>query len=123
MGRRIAEVDAYISSFDHSKQQMLSSIRDLVHTRVLSVEEVIKWRMPMFILPGFGDIIGIAAFAKHIGLYPQPEAVAAFSQQLKEYHTSKGAIQFPLDRELPLLLIQQIIDYRLDRLREQKKHQ
>ena len=117
------EVDEYIKNQESIQQQMLISIRALVHHYLPSVEECIKWRMPMFILPDFGDIFGMAAYSKHIGLYPQPQAVSAFAKELKDYHTSKGAIQFPLDQELPLSLIQQILDFRLTMLREKKKLQ
>ena len=45
---------------------------------------------------------------KHIGLYPGPEAVMEFSEQLAEYKTSKGTIQLPYDRPLPKQLISDI---------------
>lgn len=54
------------------------------------------------------NLIQFAAFKKHIGLYPGPEAVEAFGGRLKEYKTSKGAIQLPYDKPLPLELISEI---------------
>ena len=51
------------------------------------------------------NLIQFAASKKHIGLYPGPEAVEAFSDRLKEYETSKGTIRLPYDRPLPLDLI------------------
>lgn len=51
------------------------------------------------------NIIQFAIFRNHIGLYPGPEAVAVFADRLQEYRTSKGAIQLPYDRPLPLELI------------------
>ena len=47
-------------------------------------------------------------FQKHIGLYPGPEAVEAFAQQLEGYETSKGTIRLPLDRPLPLETIAEL---------------
>jgi len=41
-------------------------------------------------------------------LYPGPEAVEVFADMLKEYKTSKGAIQLPSDKPLPLGLIAEI---------------
>ena len=41
-------------------------------------------------------------------LYPGPEAVETFADKLKEYKTSKGAIQLPYDKPLPLELIGEI---------------
>ncbi len=54
------------------------------------------------------NLIQFAAFKKHIGLYPGPEAVDTFADRLKEYKTSKGAIQLPYDKPLPLELIGEI---------------
>ena len=54
------------------------------------------------------NIIQFAAFKKHIGIYPGPEAVEEFGAQLKGYKTSKGTIQLPYDKELPLDVIRNI---------------
>lgn len=54
------------------------------------------------------NLIHFAAFKKHIGLYPGPEAVEEFADKLKEYKTSKGTIQFPFNKPLPLELIGEI---------------
>lgn len=45
---------------------------------------------------------------KHIGLYPGDKAVAHFADCLTEYKTSKGTIQLPYDKPLPLQLIAEI---------------
>lgn len=39
--------------------------------------------------------------------------VAAFQEDLKAYKTSKGAIQFPLDKPLPTALIRKLVKFRL----------
>ena len=54
------------------------------------------------------NLIHFAANKRHIGLYPGEEAVAAFAEQLKDYKTSKGTIQFPYAKPLPLELIAEI---------------
>lgn len=79
--------------------------------------------MPTFSLPdGGGDIIHMAAFKKHIGLYPLPEAIEEFQDALASYHTSKGAIQFPpFGSALPPLdVIERIIQFRLDLISKKK---
>ncbi len=53
-------------------------------------------------------MIQFAAFKKHIGLYPGLAAVEAFADKLQAYKTSKGAIQFPYNKPLPLELIKEI---------------
>ena len=117
MSEYATEVDGYIKQFEDEKQQRLHAIRALVHRMVPSVSECISWRMPTFRLAEGGNIIQMAAFKGHIGLYPEPEAIEAFKAELSDFPTSKGAIQLPLDRDLPLDLIERIIMYRLELLK------
>ena len=56
----------------------------------------------------FAEIDNFASFQKHIGLYPGPEAVEEFAEQLRDYKTSKGAIHLPYDKPLPIELIKAI---------------
>jgi len=114
------EVDAYIAELEKEQRIPLDQIRTLVHEVVPDVVESIKWRMPTFSLPGGGDIIHMAAFKKHIGLYPLPEAIDEFQEALAPYHTSKGAIQIPFGSVLPLDVIERIIQFRLNVLLEKK---
>jgi len=68
--------------------------------------EKISWSMPTYWKKH--NLIQFAEFKKHVGLYPGPEAVEAFADRLQAYKTSKGAIQFPYDKPLPLALIGEI---------------
>jgi uncharacterized protein YdhG (YjbR/CyaY superfamily) len=54
------------------------------------------------------NIIHFAAFKKHIGLYPGAKGIENFADRLMEYKTSKGAVQLPCDKPLPLELIAEI---------------
>jgi uncharacterized protein YdhG (YjbR/CyaY superfamily) len=49
----------------------------------------------------------------HIGFYPGAEAVIAFAPKLTGYVHSKGAIQFPLSKPLPLDLVAEITRWRV----------
>lgn len=50
----------------------------------------------------------------HIGFYPTPEAIVHFKKELEKYSTSKGAIQFPINKPLPLELIKKLLKFRLN---------
>ena len=65
--------------------------------------EKISWSMPTYWKKR--SLIHFAAFKKHIGLYPGPEAIEAFADRLSAYKTSKGAIQLPYNQPLPDELI------------------
>lgn len=51
---------------------------------------------------GKNNIIHFAAYKNHIGLYPGDKAIEYFVEQLKEYKTSKGAVQSPYKKPIPL---------------------
>ena len=59
------------------------------------------------------NLIHFAAFRKHIGIYPGDLGNIPFAQRLSGYRTSKGAIQFPLDKPIEYDLIADIARYRV----------
>lgn len=99
-------IDEYISSQPEEIQQSLMEVRNAIRGAIPEAQERISWSMPTY-WKGH-NIIQFAGFKKHIGLYPGPEAVEVFSEKLKEYKTSKGTIQFPHNKPLPLELIGEI---------------
>lgn len=87
-------------------QPFLRQINETIKSALPDAIGKISWSMPTYWKKR--NLIHFAAFKKHIGLYPGPEAVEAFADKLKEYKTSKGTIQFPFDKPLPLELIKEI---------------
>jgi len=106
------EIDAYIQKFSDDVQERLSIIRTMVKELAPQATERICMRMPTFDLNGKW-LVHFAGFEKHIGFYPQPEGIVAFQEKLKDYKTSKGSVQFPLNKPLPLDLIREIIAFRV----------
>jgi len=96
-------VDAYIAAQPEHVQPLLYHIRDIIHNVLPEAEELISWKMPTY--RGRHNIIHFASYKKHIGLYPGEKAIEHFSDRLKGYRTSKGAVQFPYDVPLPDELI------------------
>lgn len=107
------EVDTYIDGFPAEVQEQLTTIRNAIRELAPQATERICMRMPTYDLNGKW-LVHFAGFAKHIGFYPQPEGITAFREQLAGYKTTKGTIQFPLDRSLPLDLIREIIRFRVE---------
>lgn len=107
------EVDTYISGFPTEVQERLKVIRDIVKEFAPMATERICMRMPTFDLNGKW-LVHFAGFEKHIGFYPQPEGITAFKDKLVDYKTSKGTIQFPLNKPLPIDLIREIVKFRVE---------
>ncbi len=100
-------INEYISLQDSSVRPRLNAVYDTIRAAIPEAEERLSWGMPTFWKGQ--NIIHFAPAKKHIGLYPGPEAVEFFAPRLTEYKTSKGAIQLPNNRELPLELIAEIV--------------
>ena len=89
-----------------SDAESVEVVHNTIHDAIPDAEERLSWGMPTFWKGR--NIIHFAPAKKHIGLYPGPEAIEAFADKLVEYKTSKGAIQLPSDKDLPLELVADI---------------
>lgn len=105
-GEAAAAIDGYIAEQPKEVQVYLNQVRDVIRRAVPDAQERISWRMPAY-WKGC-NIIHFAAFKHHIGLYPGDRAMEEFAGRLTEYKTSKGAVQLPYDKPLPLELIEEI---------------
>jgi len=103
--------DEYISAFPGVTQQYLKKMRSIVRKACPDAQEVISYNMPALYLEGV--LIYYAGYKKHIGFYPTGSGIEHFKSILTDYKWSKGAIQFPLDKSLPVQLITDIVKFRL----------
>jgi uncharacterized protein YdhG (YjbR/CyaY superfamily) len=106
-----ATVDEYIAGFPPDVRSRLEAMRAAVQRIAPEASESIAYGMPAYKLGG--PLAYFAAHAGHIGLYALPSAIPAFAERLAGYKTSKGTIQFPHDRELPLDLVEDILRFRI----------
>ena len=92
-GEKPQTVDEYILCQDADKQEDLQRIRQILRGALPEAEERISWSMPTYWKKH--NILHFAASKKHIGLYPGPEAVIHFAEELQGYKTEKGTIRIP----------------------------
>jgi uncharacterized protein YdhG (YjbR/CyaY superfamily) len=104
-------IDNYISGFTPEIQKKLHQFRSIVLKIAPKATESMGYGIPTFKLDG--NLVHFAAYKNHIGFYPAPSAIKAFSNELKQYEQSKGAIRFPLDKPLPVGLISKIVKFRV----------
>ena len=104
-------IDDYIAQYSEDVQQVLVKIRETIKASAPNAIERISYQMPAFYLNGY--LVGFAAHTHHIGFYPTPSGLEAFKGELSGYKSSKGAIQFPLDKPMPLELIGKIVKFRV----------
>lgn len=115
--KNYSSIDAYIKEFPKEDQAVLESIRSVIHTAAPFAVEAIKYGMPTFRLNN-KNLVHFASFKNHFGFYPAPSGIASFKKELAPYVHSKGAIQFPKDKPVPLDLIAKIVKARVQESQE-----
>jgi uncharacterized protein YdhG (YjbR/CyaY superfamily) len=111
-------IDEYISYFPAATQITLQEIRGVIHEAASEATETISYSMPAFKRKRI--LVYFAAYKNHIGFYPTSSGVEAFKNELAGYEISKGAIRFPIDKPLPVELIQKIVRFRVNEVANKK---
>lgn len=108
---KIESIDAYINQFPDEIKSKMEIIREAIKKAAPKATEVISYGMPAFKLNKV--LVYFALNKNHIGFYPTANPIKVFSEELQAYKTSKGAIQFPLNKKIPLSLISKITKFRV----------
>jgi uncharacterized protein YdhG (YjbR/CyaY superfamily) len=105
-------IDEYIGQFPPGIREKLEELRKVIRESAPEASEKISYQMPTFYLEG--NLVHFAAFSRHIGFYPTPSGIEAFSKELAGYKSAKGSVQFPIEQPLPYDLIRRIVKYRVE---------
>lgn len=121
MKNTFKNIDDYLLLFPIDVQEKLLELRKVIHSQVPDLEEYIGYQMPAFKYKG-KPLVYFAGYKKHIGFYPGAEGIKNFEKDFEErnYKFSKGAVQFPINEDIPLDLVNKIVAFRITEI-EQKK--
>jgi uncharacterized protein YdhG (YjbR/CyaY superfamily) len=109
------DVDAFIKGAPKEAQAKLKQLRKIIQTIIPDAEEIISYKMPVYKYRG-EQVVGFAGFKEHIGFCPMSGSfLDAFKEDLRDFKSSKGAVQFPIDKPLPVELIRKIILARIEK--------
>lgn len=111
LGKKFSSIDEYHSLLPKSTKDKLQNLRQLILQNAPEVKEEISYNMPAFRQNKV--LVYYAAYKNHIGFYPTSSPIKVFKNELKKFKTSKGAVQFPIDKPLPAALIKKIVKYRV----------
>ncbi|QQQ27007.1 iron chaperone [Chryseobacterium indoltheticum] len=113
--------EEYFLLFPEETQQKFENLREFIHSLHYDLDEYIGYQMPAFSYKE-KPLIYFAAYKNHLGFYPLPEAIRHFENDFEErkYKFSKGAVQFPIKKDLPLDLIKTMVEFRMVQI-DQKK--
>jgi uncharacterized protein YdhG (YjbR/CyaY superfamily) len=107
------EVDEYLANLEEPKRTTLQAVRQTIRGIIPEADEGISYGMPAYRLRG-KVVAGFAAFKNHLSYLPHSGSVfAEIPEDLAGYVTSKGALQFPVERPLPKALVKKLIAIRL----------
>lgn len=114
------DVDKYVAASAKPARSMLKEMRELIRSALpAGATETISYRIPAFRHNGI--VVWYAAFANHCSLFPAAAVIAMFKEELKDYSTSKGTIQFPTDKPLPKALIKRMVKARVAAMQRKKQ--
>jgi len=112
MKRKIPkDIDEYLERHSSEDQRLLRQMRAMIHKAAPEATEKSSYGIPTFYLNG--NLVHFAAFPNHIGFYPTSSGIVAFKKQLGPFRSSKGAVQFPKDKRLPITLVTKIVKFRV----------
>jgi len=106
-------VDEYLAAVPEPARTTLSKIRAAIRSVApKEATEVISYGMPAFRYKG--ALVGYAAFTKHCSFFPMSASLLDdFKSELGDLRTSKGTLQFPLDKPLPSALVKKLVKARI----------
>ncbi|SRR5581483_1240562 len=111
-GHSSTTVDEYFARIPEPGRSVLMKLRAAIRSVLpRDATETISYQIPAFARNGV--IVWYAAFANHVSLFPRGAVLAQFKDELTGCKTSKGTVQFPLDKPLPVALIKRIVKARL----------
>jgi len=96
----------YLKPFDNHVQNRYLELVKIVSTYTNEVPRM------SYGMPTWGknpNILHLAIFKNHIGMYPGPEKIESYQSLLQGIKYSKGAIQFSHNQTLPIELFETIV--------------
>ncbi|TDB62358.1 iron chaperone [Arundinibacter roseus] len=112
METSLTTIEEYIARCPESVQPLLQIVRQTIRGVAPEATETINYGIPTFVQ--HGNLVHFAACKNHLGFYPGPSIIKEFAKELAPYTTSKGSVQFPYTKSLPLDLIAQIVQFRVE---------
>jgi uncharacterized protein YdhG (YjbR/CyaY superfamily) len=113
-------INDYLARVPEPAHSTLQKVRAAIRSALPpAAAETISYQIPAF---RHGEIvIWFAAFADHCSLFPTGRIIEMFKADLKPYTLSKGTIQFPTDKPLPVALIKKMVKARLAQIAAKKR--
>ena len=107
------DVESYLAACPEPHRTTLEKVRATIRSVApKEATEEISYGIPTFKYKG--GLVAYAAFKQHCSFFPMSgRLVEDFADELKAYKTSKGTIQFPVDKPLSPALVKKLVKAKL----------
>jgi uncharacterized protein YdhG (YjbR/CyaY superfamily) len=108
-----SSVEAYLTNVPEPARTTLKKLRATIRAAApKEAEECISYGMPAFRYKG--GLVAYAAFKKHCSFFPMSASLLDdFTRDIEGFRTSKGTLQFPVDKPLPPALVKRMVKARV----------
>jgi uncharacterized protein YdhG (YjbR/CyaY superfamily) len=105
-------VEEYLARIPEPARNTFDKLRAAIRSVVpAEATETISYQIPA--IKHKGILVWFAAFSSHCSLFPTAAVIDAFRDDLKKFTTSKGTVQFPIDKSLPTALVKKLVKARV----------
>src|SRR5689334_21934018 len=106
-------VEEYLAKVPEPARTTLCKVRAAIRAAApAEATEGMSYGMPAFKYKG--ALVGYAAFKRHCSFFPMSASLLDdFKSDLEKYRTSKGTVQFPMDKPLPAALVKKLVKARV----------
>jgi uncharacterized protein YdhG (YjbR/CyaY superfamily) len=118
--RKFGTVHEYTKESPRSVRDPLQELRRVISESAPETKETMSYGIPTFDLNG-RHLVHFAAYKNHIGFYPTSSGIEAFKKELSPFKTSRGTVQFPLDKPVPFDLVKRIVKFRVEENKSNKR--
>ncbi len=117
----IKNIDDYMAFQPEKIRETLENLRQIIRETAPEAEEVISYGIPAFKYHGM--LVYFAAYKKHCSLFGGTGSLTEeMKEELKAYKTSKGTIQFTVEKPLHDELVEKIVKIRMKQNVEKMKN-
>jgi uncharacterized protein YdhG (YjbR/CyaY superfamily) len=108
MAAKFETLDAYLAALPEASVAAVDELRATIRATAPGASEVLSYQIGAFKLDG-KILIYYAGWAKHVSLYPVPDATAETADGIEKYRAGKGTLQFPLTEPMPLDFVAAVV--------------
>ncbi|MCE9620855.1 MAG: DUF1801 domain-containing protein [Actinomycetia bacterium] len=107
-------IDAHLAKLPQPQRDTLTALLVVLRDLLPDAEECISYNMPCFKVDGKG-VAGFEGFKQHCSYFPHSGSVLSEIDGIPSWcsASSKGTLQFPIDRPLPKTLVRKLVRARL----------